>query len=265
MESSMAAGLPISGQHRLGPKDRDILGVRVADLTQEAALERLMAAMAARTHAKVAFCNAHTANTAIENPSFNCVLTTFFVLPDGVGVDIASRWLHGHAFAANLNGTDFVPALLKAARVPLSVALIGARPGVAARAAEALAMLGPGHRIGPVLDGYAGATAEAEFLRTLAAAPVDLLLVAMGNPRQEFWIASNVDERHCTIAMGVGALFDFAAGEFARAPESIRRLRLEWLWRLMQEPRRLFRRYVVGNPRFLVRAALALLDRNRRP
>jgi exopolysaccharide biosynthesis WecB/TagA/CpsF family protein len=75
----------------------------------------------------------------------------------------------------------------------------------------------------------------------------------MGNPKQEFWIADRLSGRHGALAIGVGALFDFLAGEVKRAPEALRRLRLEWAWRLMLEPQRLFRRYVLGNPLFLLR------------
>ena len=72
-------------------------------------------------------------------------------------------------------------------------------------------------------------------------------------PRQERFIAATLGPRHCTVAAGIGALFDFVAGEVQRAPELLRRLRLEWVYRLWLEPGRLWRRYVLGNPVFLLR------------
>lgn len=82
-------------------------------------------------------------------------------------------------------------------------------------------------------------------------ANVDILLVAMGSPAQEKWIDRHVGPGHARLVLSVGALFDFVAGEARRAPLGIRKLRLEWLYRLLQEPKRLWRRYVLGNPLFL--------------
>jgi len=81
----------------------------------------------------------------------------------------------------------------------------------------------------------------------------DLLLVAMGNPLQERFIADRLASQHASVAAGVGALFDFLAGEVSRAPKAVRKARLEWAYRLWLEPARLWRRYVVGNPVFLLR------------
>ena len=81
----------------------------------------------------------------------------------------------------------------------------------------------------------------------------DILLVAMGVPRQEFWIAKNITSSHCTLPIAVGALLDFLSGSVPRAPAWMRRLRLEWVFRLIVEPGRLWRRYVLGNPVFLAR------------
>jgi exopolysaccharide biosynthesis WecB/TagA/CpsF family protein len=94
---------------------------------------------------------------------------------------------------------------------------------------------------------------ERSHLALLKGQPVDLLLVAFGNPRQEIWIAERITHEHAHLAIGVGALFDFLAGEVQRAPRWLRAARLEWAYRLMLEPARLWRRYVLGNPAFLLR------------
>lgn len=232
---------------------RAIGGVGIAVLDHGGALGMVGAALSARRHLKLAFCNAHLVNLAVQDERLRGALAGFLVLADGVGVDIGARLLHGAAFPANLNGTDFIPALLAAQAAPLRVALFGGRPGVAEKAAANLARGFPQHRFEVVGHGFLRADETATMLARLEAEPADLLLVALGNPLQERFIAGRIDARHCSVAAGVGALFDFFSGEVARAPESIRALRLEWAWRLWLEPGRLWRRYVVGNPVFLLR------------
>lgn len=235
------------------PPRRDIVGVAVAALTRAEALALIDAAFDDGRHLHLAYCNANLVNIAARDPRLRQRLAEFLILPDGIGIDIASRLLYGAPFPANLNGTDFTPAILAARTRPLSVTLLGGRPGVAERAAARLAGDYPQHRFAVLGHGYFAPGDEPALLKRLERERPDLLLVAFGNPRQEEWIASRVDARHCTVAAGVGALFDFLAGEVARAPEAVRALRLEWLYRLWLEPRRLWRRYVVGNPAFLLR------------
>ncbi len=241
------------------PGLKSIFGVAVRDLSRAEAIAWLLHAVQYRQPTKVAFCNAHTANLAWNDPAIRALLADFTVFADGVGVDIAARLLHGSSFAANLNGTDFVPALLLAETRPLRIALFGAKPSVADKAAAVLVDLAPQHRIAAVADGFTSQAETEIFLSELRANPADILLVAMGNPHQEQWIARNITRDHATLAFGVGALFDFLAGEVPRAPLWIRQIRLEWLYRLAQEPGRLFARYVLGNPLFLLRVALVKL------
>lgn len=243
---------------------REILGVRIRDLPQADALAAIHGAIRERRHLKVAFCNAHTANIAFGHAGFREALRHFMVLADGIGVDIAAHWLSGAPFKANLNGTDLIPELLRTADKPLTIALIGARPDVAIKAATVLAKFGPGHTVATIIDGFAEPDAKVAWRDALATNPVDIVLVAMGNPAQELWIDANLDSRHAAVAIGVGALFDFLAGEVSRAPGLVRRMRLEWVWRLMMEPRRLFLRYVLGNPLFLLRVLAGKFGGNQR-
>jgi exopolysaccharide biosynthesis WecB/TagA/CpsF family protein len=232
---------------------RDIGGIGIAALTETAALSELSDAIANRWHVKLAFCNANLVNVGADDAGLLQRLKSFLVLADGLGVDMGSWLLHGSPFPANLNGTDFFPALFKAEKRTLRVALIGGRPGVADRAVAALARRYPAHSFYVVSHGYFAPNEEAGLLARLKASPPDVLMVAMGNPLQERWIADKLGPQHCTVAAGVGALFDFFAGEVQRAPEQIRHLRLEWAYRLWLEPGRLWRRYVVGNPVFMLR------------
>jgi exopolysaccharide biosynthesis WecB/TagA/CpsF family protein len=232
---------------------RAIGSVLVTGFTQEEALAHLHSGMREGRHVKLGFCNAHMVNLTAGNSALREALARFLILPDGIGVDIGARLLHGAPFPANLNGTDFIPRLICSAPQPLAIGLVGARPGVAEKAAAALAQLDGRHRIIALSDGFFDAAGEERLLAGLAAKPADLLLVAFGNPKQEMWIANRIGPQHAHVAAGVGALFDFLAGEVPRAPEALRRLRLEWLYRLMQEPGRLWKRYVLGNPAFLMR------------
>lgn len=232
---------------------RDVGGVGIAVLSQAAAMAELSDAMATGRHLKLAFCNAHLVNIAAHDQALLRRLAGFLVLADGIGVDLGGWLLHGAPFPANLNGTDFMPSLLAFEQRPLRVGLIGGRPGVADRAAARLAERFPRHRFDVFSHGYFDPSEEAGLLQRLQADPPDLLLVAFGNPRQENWIADKLGPQHCAVAAGVGALFDFFAGEVPRAPDAIRRSRLEWAYRLWLEPRRLWRRYVLGNPVFVLR------------
>ncbi|MCO4318738.1 WecB/TagA/CpsF family glycosyltransferase [Phyllobacterium sp. 21LDTY02-6] len=238
---------------------RLILGVPVAPLRRDEAIAEMAERISSRQFTRVTWLNAHNANLACENSEFRSVLQDFLVLPDGIGVDIASKLLHGTPFPANLNGTDFTPALLQALQQPLRIGLIGARPEVVKRAAAKFRELAPQHEYRIISDGFFTPADEPRLSQALQDFAPHILLVAMGVPRQELFMARMLGPQHCILAFGVGALFDFMGGAVPRAPAHIQRLRLEWAYRLMQEPRRLWRRYIVGNPLFLIRVLQAKL------
>ncbi|MEO9339387.1 WecB/TagA/CpsF family glycosyltransferase [Mesorhizobium sp. SB112] len=232
---------------------KTILGIPVASLEWEAAIDLLKLKLAGRDFTKVSFLNAHNANLAHTDPAFAEALKKFLVLADGIGVDIAAKILYGAPFPANLNGTDFVPVFLRAVPQSLHVGLIGATRQNADEAAKKLLALAPQHTFTVIHDGFFSPGEEPEILKSIEDLRPDILLVAMGVPRQELWIASNLDERHCTLPIAVGALLDFLSGAVPRAPGWVRQLRLEWVFRLALEPGRLWRRYILGNPLFLAR------------
>jgi beta-1,4-glucosyltransferase len=162
---------------------------------------------------------------------------------DGVGMDIVARLLHGKGFKANLNGTDFTPYLFGESVRPLRVFLLGGRLDVVMKAAihveQNLGQLVVGY-----CDGYQGMKDKA-LIDRINASEAEVLLVAMGNPLQEEWILRNRAQLAVPIVSGVGALFDFWAGDKPRAPEFIQKMRMEWFYRLCLEPRRLLKRYTV--------------------
>lgn len=232
---------------------RNILGVGVASFAWDDAIEHLKRLAVERRFTRVGFLNAHNANLACASPEFARVLEKFLVLPDGVGVDIASRLLYGSPFPANLNGTDFVPALLTSPSPRLTIGLLGAARGNVEGAARALSVIAPQHEIVVIHDGYYDPADEHKILARIADIRPDVLLVGMGVPRQEFFIGEKLTADHCTLPIAVGALIDFLSGAVPRAPSWMQGVRFEWLFRLWIEPGRLWRRYVLGNPAFLVR------------
>jgi exopolysaccharide biosynthesis WecB/TagA/CpsF family protein len=243
----------------IAPPVRSILGVPVIALPWQEAINLMRQRIVAHDFTLVTWLNAHNANIAQTGAGFREALNSFLVLPDGIGVDIASKILHGSSFPANLNGTDFTPALLQAETNPLRIGLIGARPDVVEKAAGKFRKITPQHEIRVISDGFFNAADEPGILQSLREFAPHILLVAMGVPRQEIFMAQKLTAEHCTLAFGVGALFDFMAGAVPRAPLLIQKMRFEWLYRLAQEPGRLWRRYVVGNPLFLLRVMRAKL------
>lgn len=239
--------------------ERDIMGVPVVAAPGDEVVAHLAGELAAGRRTEVAFLNAHASNLAAADVAFAAALRRATVLNDGAGVDLASRRLHGAPFPENLNGTDFVPRLLAGLAEPRRIFLLGAAPGVAEAAADVLAGLCPQHRVVGVHHGFFTDEEAPGVARRIAGTGAEVLLVAMGNPRQELFVAEHGAATGATLLVSVGALLDFLSGRVERAPHWLRRLRLEWVYRLVVEPRRMWRRYLVGNVRFLV--ALARVER----
>jgi alpha-1,3-mannosyltransferase len=236
----------------LGQDVRTILDVPVLVRTSPEAIWLLDDRFERNKPTAVVFANAHTLNRAI-NPSVRSMLDRAIVFNDGLGVDIASRMLFGRSFPDNLNGTDFVPHYLRSTNKRYRIFLVGAQPGVAERAAERLAELAPHHAVVGCSHGYVPPEETGALIERIRGARANILLVAMGNPQQEQWLNDHLAASGCRLGFGVGGLFDFLAGTVPRAPHWVQAARLEWSYRLLQEPRRLWRRYLVDMPIFLAR------------
>ena len=149
-------------------------------------------------------------------------------------------------------GIDLMEALLDVSRTRgYGVFLLGARAEVLERAEREILRRHPGVRIVGRHHGYFGPEGEAEVVDEVAAAVPDILFVALETPAKELFLARNRDRLAVPFVMGVGGSFDVLAGERRRAPRWMRRTGLEWLYRLSQDPRRLARRYMVGNSAFI--------------
>jgi alpha-1,3-mannosyltransferase len=236
-----------------GTTKRTILGVPIFVGAAAQAVELLDARFEREDSTVVAFANAHALNVASRNRELRAVLRKSIVLNDGIGVDIASLILFGLAFPQNLNGTDFIPHYLQNTRHRYRIFLLGSRPGIAERAGRYFSRRFPQHDIVGCYPGFFAENETAKINEAIKAATPDIVLVGMGNPLQELWLAQNLEATGSRLGFAVGALFDFIAGDARRAPIWVQSLRVEWLYRLVHEPTRLARRYIVGNPLFLMR------------
>jgi alpha-1,3-mannosyltransferase len=131
--------------------------------------------------------------------------------------------------------------------------LLGGEPGVAIKAAVRMMNNAHGHQFVGCCHGYVARQEIPQVVEQIRQSRADILLVAMGNPQQETWLNEYLEDTGCRLGFGVGGLFDFIAGVVPRAPQWVRMARIEWAYRLMQQPGRLWRRYLLEMPIFLVR------------
>ena len=234
----------------------EILGVPIACLDAGSALNEIENLYAAPAPATAFYANAHALNLASVDGGFRKLLRDAdLVLNDGAGVALAAR-MNGKSFPENLNGSDFNPLILKrAAERGWRVFFFGARPGVAKRAAENLAGRIRGLEVVGTEHGYPSEDEREQVVERVRASGAGLVMVALGNPLQELWLHEHLEATGARLGVGVGAFFDFAAGVVPRAPRWMNRAGIEWVYRLAREPARLSRRYLIGNPLFLMRSA----------
>lgn len=175
-------------------------------------------------------------------------------LADGMPVVWASKML-GVPVPEKVSGSDLAPALMTlAAARGYRVYLLGGAEGVAERAAERMTRMHDGLTVvgtaSPRIDMGQPASARAAIVEAVKATNPDIVLVCLGAPKQELWIQEAAEALRPAVLLGVGASIDFLAGTARRAPRWMSSSGLEWLYRLGQEPRRLWRRYLVRDPKF---------------
>lgn len=246
---------PPAGRVTLGEQRRRILGVNIVAARRDDAVALIERSMDRRPPVRLAFANAHMLNLAANDEAYRQLLAEFFVLNDGLGVDFASRLKYGAPFPDNLNGTDFVPYFLGRTALRLRLFLLGGRPSVVERAARVVARSWPQHVVVGWSHGYlSGPDDESRVIKAVRDSGADVVLVGTSNPRQEYWIGRHAEATGAQLLVGVGALLDFLSGEARRAPQWVRDVRCEWLFRLAKEPRRLAARYVAGGVTFIGRS-----------
>ncbi len=258
------AASPIASGTRSALPVLAMFGLPVVNATERDALDWLCARLHDGVRTRVAFLNAHCVNLADADVTYRAALEEAdAILPDGSGLALAAR-MRGRKIRANLNGTDLVPALARRlASGGQSVFLLGGMPGIADDAAAALRRACPDLIVAGTQHGFFSKDEERGVIDAINRSGADVVLVAMGVPRQDVWLRNAAPRLNAKLTFGVGGLFDFLSGRIPRAPEALRRYGLEWTYRLYQEPRRMWRRYIAGNPAFMLRAAKDALPARR--
>lgn len=261
LRTAIASLLSPSRRAAVAPKPL-IVSARVDNLSIDEAIAAIFATPLAGRARIAFFVHAHALNLARFRPDYAELLAQAdLVLPDGIGIRLAGR-LMGVALRHNINGTDLFPLLCReAARQRVPVAMIGGAPGIAEACARRVQAEIPGLDVPVVSAGFfANDAAAAHTVERVRALGRSLVLVGMGSPRQEQWSWKHLRRVPGATVLTVGGLFDFYSGRIPRAPWLLRELGMEWAFRLAQEPRRLAKRYLLGNPLFL---ALAVEQRLR--
>ncbi len=196
--------------------------------------------------------NPNTLNIAYRDARFMSILRLADVnVNDGVGVRIAGR-MRGVETKHNFAGTDLMPRLFAEAHREVRVFFFGATEESNALAVEKILAKHPRVVCAGRVNGYVDPVREA--LPMIRSSNADVLMCALGQPKQEFFMYENLDALNVRVAVTCGGMFDFFSESKPRAPLAMRKMGMEWVYRLAIEPKRMFKRYVLGNPLFLWRA-----------
>ena len=228
----------------------EILGVQVDAVTMSQALERVINLVEASKPSMVATANAEMLLNATHDAELKKILNAAsLVVPDGAGTVWAARHL-GKKMPERVAGFDLVQELMKIAPThDFKFFLFGAAPDIADKAKAKAETLYPGIKIVGTRNGYFKAEDEPEIIAQIKSSRPDILLAALGVPKQEKWLFKHKDELKVPVSIGVGGTFDVMAGVVKRAPLWMQKARLEWLFRAMLQPSRAGR--LLALPKFV--------------
>jgi exopolysaccharide biosynthesis WecB/TagA/CpsF family protein len=244
----------VSSAPRTEPRHFELLGVKIDNVQMTAAVKMIIARAASGKPAQYAFVNADCLNKCCKDSAYARALSRQdAVFADGSGIRMAAA-MRNLTVSDNVNGTDMFPLLCaEAAEKGISIYLLGAKSGVADAVVKNMQAQYPSLKFAGTRDGFIKPSEMPGVIEAINASGAGILLVAMGAPRQELWALRHRNELKVPVTIGVGGLFDFFSGNISRAPLWLRKAGFEWIWRFLQEPRRMWRRYFVGNPLFLFR------------
>lgn len=254
---------------RRGTRERasapEIAGVRIDNVSEAEAVARIDRFIEEGGPHYMVVVNAAKVAAANREESLRSVIEAAdLVTADGMSVVWASRLL-GRPLKERVTGIDLFDRLVEhAARRNLSVYFLGAKDEAVSRVVERFRALHPRLRVAGYRNGYFGAQESDRIAEQIRESGADLLFVAMGSPAQEYWISSSLRRTGVRFALGVGGSFDHLSGLARRAPAWMQSAGLEWFYRLLREPRRLWRRYLVGNSVFLWLVLKQLLGLTRK-
>lgn len=234
-------------------KKESYLGVTVCNIDMNEAIQEINKIIEIRKPSFVVAINPEKIMKSEKDKQLLGLLNSAAIqIPDGIGVVVASR-LKGGSIRKRVTGIDLMYGICaNAAKKGHRIYLLGAKPGVAEQAGEILKKRYQGLSIVGIKDGYFKDSNE--VISDIKSVKPDILLVAMGSPKQEYWITKHMEELEVPLLMGVGGSFDVTCGNIKRAPAWMCRTGLEWLYRLIKEPWRFKRMLVL--PQFLLKVIL---------
>ena len=233
------------------PLSFPVAGIPLVNDTSASVMEKMLLALQSGTPQNVFFVNAHCVNVALENAAYSKALQqTGTILPDGIGVSLAARYQKVQ-MVQNLNGTDLFPKLCRRlADAGHSIYLLGGEPGVTNKLVANLQRDIPNLVIAGHQHGFFDQGSDS-VVDEINRSGADVLFVAMGVPLQELWLTRYHDLLQPRLRFAVGGCFDFHSGMKKRAPMWVRECSMEWAFRLWLEPGRMWRRYLIGNLKFV--------------
>jgi len=221
----------------------DILGIPVDKITEKESLERIIDFINEKKFHLIVTINSENATKALENKIFlDVIKNADLVIPDGIGIIFASKIL-GDKLPERIPGIDLSYKLLEISNEKgYKIVLIGGKEGVAEGAKENLKKIFPNLNIAMTYNGYFNEDEERKIVDEIQKIEPDILLVGMGSGKQEIWIWNNREKfKNIGVCIGVGGTLDIWAGKKKRAPKLVQNLGLEWLYRVIIEPKRIFR------------------------
>ncbi len=236
-------------------REIDIFGIKMLNIMMSEAIELIDQRLTDKHKTPVFFVNPDCLNKVfIDKDYYRILQMNEVVFPDGIGINLAGKML-GTPLRQNLNGTDMLPHICELAQSKgYKIYLLGAGPSVAETMKAKLQQKYAKLEISGTRHGFFNWEKEADqVISEINQAGTDILLVAFGAPNQEKFITRYGNSINANIQMGVGGLFDFYSDRITRAPLWMRQIGLEWVFRLMKEPKRMWKRYIIGNPLFLFR------------
>jgi N-acetylglucosaminyldiphosphoundecaprenol N-acetyl-beta-D-mannosaminyltransferase len=245
-----------------------VAGTQVDPLSPQLLLDVVHQALVTNTKARVIFCNVSTVVACQDNPELRSAVGRAEVIsPDGMPVVWVAR-LQGDRTIQRVAGPTFMPSAMEhGMALGWRHYFYGGSPETLARLVASFRERYPAAEIvgshAPPFRDLTPHEVEQDIDRINAAKP-DLVWVGLGMPKQEIWMARHQDRLTAPVLLGVGAAFDFNAGTIKRAPVWMQRYGLEWTHRLLQEPRRLWRRYFLGNSRFFILVGRDIVRQPRR-
>lgn len=243
-----------------------MMGCQIDNLTMEETLQAVEGLIASGQPHQHVVVNVDKLVKAQKDPELRSIINACSLInADGMPVVWASRLL-GKPLKERVAGVDLFDALMaRAALKGWRVFLLGAKEEVVARVREIYAQRYPSLQFAGHRNGYWKAEEEPDIVGQIAASKADLLFVAISSPKKEQFLGANQARMGIPFAMGVGGTFDVAAGKVARAPVWMQKAGLEWFFRFLQEPRRMFRRYFVEDMAFVGLLAKEWSQRKERP